>query len=220
MKPVSWQSIPAIKGILFISQLKSFNPADYRPQYWQINGLSFPETIHAGENWSDWIKAHPNYDPFITGSAGKGEKVLVRMINLGFETHPMHVHGFHPKILGMDQRLWTWANPPGTPTGEGLEQNTILMGSGNTAELLFDFSTQQVEGTYEAGVQSKYDPKTGLPLENTSTGDALPDPFLGGNYIGGPNVPNLFVFHNHDDYKATNNGVYPGGMFTAVLVEP
>ena len=164
--------------------------------------------------------AHPNYDPFITGSSGKGEKVLVRMINLGFETQPMHCHGFHPKIIGMDQRLWAWANPPGTPTGEGLEMNTITLGSGNTAELLFDFSTQQVEGAYAAGTQSKYDPKTGLPMDNTSNGDPLPDPFSGGNYIGGPNVPNLFVFHNHDDYKATNNGVYPGGMFTAILVEP
>jgi len=27
----------------------------------------------------------------------------------------------------------------------------------------------------------------------------------------------FFPFHNHDDYKATNNGVYPGGMFTMLV---
>jgi hypothetical protein len=30
----------------------------------------------------------------------------------------------------------------------------------------------------------------------------------------------FFPFHNHDDYKATNNGVYPGGMFTMFLTTP
>jgi hypothetical protein len=30
----------------------------------------------------------------------------------------------------------------------------------------------------------------------------------------------LFPFHNHDDYKATNNGVYPGGMFTMIMTVP
>ena len=25
-----------------------FNPVNYHPQYWQINGLSFPNTIHVG----------------------------------------------------------------------------------------------------------------------------------------------------------------------------
>ena len=29
-----------------------------------------------------------------------------------------------------------------------------------------------------------------------------------------------FPFHNHDDYKATNNGVYPGGMFTMIMTTP
>mgnify|MGYP000205927579 CR=1 FL=1 len=59
------------------------------------------------------------------------------------------------------------------------------------------------------------------------------------NYIGGPTVAGnsggltvqgaagtaaansqLFPFHNHDDYKATNNGVYPGGMFTVIQPTP
>jgi len=105
-----------------------FNPVDYKPQYWVINGLSFPNTIHAGIDWTTWIAAHPNYDPFIQGSVSRGEKVLIRMINMGFETQPMHMHGFHGKILGSDQRAWLWANPPGMPFNQGLEKQTLTIG--------------------------------------------------------------------------------------------
>jgi hypothetical protein len=40
--------------------------------------------------------------------------------------------------------------------------------------------------------------------------------------LGGitPFTGQLFPFHNHDDYKATNNGVYPGGMFTMIATVP
>ncbi|HMK92441.1 MAG TPA: multicopper oxidase domain-containing protein, partial [Thermoleophilia bacterium] len=72
----------------------NFNPVDYHPEYWCLNGLSFPNTIHVGlpGGWDNWIAAHPGYDPFITGSVSRthsnpaipvGDKVLLRMINMG-----------------------------------------------------------------------------------------------------------------------------------------
>jgi hypothetical protein len=58
----------------------------------------------------------------------------------------------------------------------------------------------------------------------------------GPEYISGPTVTGIvdiltggpplfqgsqfFPFHNHDDYKATNDGVYPGGMFTMLVPTP
>ncbi len=222
-----------------------FNPVDYKPQYWLINGLSFPNTIHAnltsGFNWDNWIAAHPGYDPLVVGRVNKksfagntGEKVLLRMINLGFETQPMHMHGFHGKIIGSDQRAWIWAQPlqpilgAGKP-GVGLEKNTLTIGSGETYEWLLDFGTwkNQPISTYAAGTQSRYNPgSNNLPVVNTDTSQpAIP------GYTGGPEVSGvagsdyltngqLFPFHNHDDYKATNNGVYPGGMFTMIQTVP
>jgi FtsP/CotA-like multicopper oxidase with cupredoxin domain len=252
-----------------------YNPITYQPQYWMINGLSFPNTIHvapvgvpnAATWWQDWLAVHPGYDPLIVGSVGnesvdgtRGEKVLLRFINLGFETQPMHMHGFHGKILGSDQRGWDWANTPSndgnpyTPFGEGLEKNTLTIGSGETYEWLIDFGQQAMsaaqyapnatrgepdedgnpvplESTYPGGTQSKYTAPNGPPVSNTDpNGAAIPDPFNPGfTYIGGPTVSGavghplpfqLFPFHNHDDYKATNNGVYPGGMFTMIGTTP
>jgi manganese oxidase len=259
-----------------------FNPVNYQPQYWLINGLGFPNTIHAAGapvkgvpafNWTSWIAAHPGYDPFIIGSIGKasfagttGDKILLRTINMGFEVQPMHMHGFHAKVLGSDQRQWTWAQPgqpgangAGTP-GTGMEKNTLTIGSGETYEWLLDFGTwTSVASTYPAGTQSKYDPVTQRPVSNQSavancllpignTNCAIPDMGVPGQtYIGGPTVGptnkdllsvasvlakggglppgaaipgQLFPFHNHDDYKATNNGVYPGGMFTMIMTVP
>jgi hypothetical protein len=219
-----------------------FNPVEYQPQYWFLNGLSFPNTIHAGFNWNDWILAHPGYDPLITGSVSGADKVLLRMINMGFETQPMHMHGFHGKVIGSDQRPWTWSNNPDTTAwGKGLEKNTLTIGSGETYEWLLDFGQQSLNGLYPAGTETRYAPANNLPQSNTATGfPAIPDPFVpGAAYVGGPVVgpdgnqgpgglpPELpviagqyFPFHNHDDYKATNNGEYPGGMFTMIITEP
>lgn len=217
-----------------------YNSVDFKPQYWFINGLSFPNTIHAGINWDTWIAAHPGYDPYIVGSVSKahpgtrisnGEKILLRVINLGFQAQPMHMHGFHAKVLGSDQRAWPWANLSGiTPTGQGLEKNTLFIGSGETYEWLLDMGQQATASTYPTGTQTRYDPATGLPVSNTQTGNpVIPIPGEEVTYIGGPQVTGaaglpttgqLFPFHNHDDYKATNNGAYPGGMFTMIQTLP
>lgn len=218
-----------LANALFLVQLT-------RPQYWTINGLSFPNTIHASMLaggaawlWSWWYPAHPGMDPLIQGSVnakfGRGEKVLVRVINLGFEVEPMHVHGFHPKLLGMDQRPWTFGNPPGITAGQGLEMNTFAPASGQTMELLLDFGTIPTSGNYSTLTYSRTN-AVGAPVLNTdTTGLPMPDPFSGivlpaGDYISGPAVPNLYPWHNHDDYKATNAGIYPGGQFTMVVINP
>jgi len=250
--------------------VKPWNPIDYVPEYWYINGLSFPNTIgvsNAGINMTNWLAVHPEYNPLIQGSVSAttwasaqygepGEKILLRMINMGFETQPMHIHGYHLKVLGNDQRPWPWANKVAwgkpTPFNQGLEKNTILIGSGETYELLLDMGQQATQSTYEAGVQSRYYDGTpacqnslnylGIPFPSanapvTNKADGCPpipdagDPANIGSheYIGGPTVvgavglggtAQLFPFHNHDDYKATNNGSYPGGMFTMVIPLP
>ena len=208
-----------------------FNPVDYQPRYWLMNGLSFPNTIHAGApvvggNFADWLAAHPNYDPLITGSASAGTKVLVRLVNLGFETQPIHWHGFHAKVIGSDQRAWYWGN---APWGSGLEKNTVTIGSGETYELLFNLGQQKATSTYPAGTQTRYDPITGLLYANTQTAyPGIPaDPT--NTYLTGPTVTGaigvpaqgqFFPMHNHDDYKATNDGVYPGGQFTMIEMLP
>ena len=179
---------------------------DYHPAYWFLNGLSFPNTIHVGlpgaNGWADWIAAHPGYDPFITGSVSKahphtmvtkGEKVLIRMINMGYETQPMHMHGFHGKVIGSDQRAWYWANTPGlTPFGLGLEKNTLTIGSGETYDWLVDFGQQSVTSTYPAGSATGPDP---MPIPRRYADQVRPNSVPvrrpASNTTGLPVIPDL-----------------------------
>jgi hypothetical protein len=161
----------------------------------------------------------------------------------------MHMHGYHGKIIGSDQRVWDWANKPGggkkapTKWGTGLEKNTLTIGSGETYEWLVDFGQQQVTSLYPTGTETRYDPATNLPVPNTSdlalfpaiphAGEPGASPYISGPTVdgvvdiltpgGGPPLfpgTQFFPFHNHDDYKATNNGAYPGGMFTMLVPTP
>jgi hypothetical protein len=178
----------------------------------------------------------------------------------------MHIHGFHPKIIGADQRAWDWSSKDAAgnlfATGLGLERNTFSVGSGESYELLIDFGAQSLNNSYApnsaylpetkaafgltglmptaftGGTQSKVD-AAGAPLSNTLAIDnvnvlPMPDPFTpGAFYIGGPQVDGVvgptqpvagtgqfFPWHNHDDYKSTNNGVYPGGQFVMLQTLP
>lgn len=175
-----------------------FNWALYRPEYWFINGLSYPQTTHegfpSGYTFPQWLVAHPSYDPLIAGSMSvlnsfwdtPGEKVLLRVVNAGFQNVSLHMHGYHGKVIGSDQRAWDWGFAPrprgrnaSRPFGEGLEKSTLTIGPGETYEWLIDL------GGTPGGVASQ-----------------------------------MFPFHAGDHSKCTNDGFYPGGMYTMIMPAP
>jgi uncharacterized cupredoxin-like copper-binding protein len=76
--------------------------------YYMVNGKAFPAT-----------------EPI---QAKVGEKVRLRLVNLGQTAHPMHLHGYHFKVVGTD----------GYPVlGEPLEKDTINIAPGERYDLEF-----------------------------------------------------------------------------------
>ena len=76
--------------------------------YFLVNGKAFPAT--------DVLEAKP------------GERVRLRLINLGQALHPMHLHGYHFKIVGTD----------GYPVeGPPLVKDTVTVGPGERYDLEF-----------------------------------------------------------------------------------
>ena len=76
--------------------------------YFTVNGKAFPAT--------DVLEAKP------------GERVRLRLINLGQALHPMHLHGYHFKIVGTD----------GYPVeGPPLVKDTVTVGPGERYDLEF-----------------------------------------------------------------------------------
>src|SRR5687767_13956577 len=76
--------------------------------YFTINGKAFPAT--------EPIKVKV------------GEKVRIRLVNLGQALHPMHLHGYHFKVIGTD----------GIPVeGPPLKKDTVTVGPGERYDLEF-----------------------------------------------------------------------------------
>jgi manganese oxidase len=76
--------------------------------FYLINGKAFPAT--------DQIEAK------------SGERVLIRLVNLGQMTHPMHMHGHPFKIVGTD------GYP--VPSGQELTKDVVNIGPGERYDLL------------------------------------------------------------------------------------
>ncbi|MFC5446821.1 stalk domain-containing protein [Paenibacillus aestuarii] len=92
-----------------------YDRTEFHPRYWTINGKAYPDT---------------EGDPttLITGKVG--ETVLVRIINSGYQSHAMHLHGHHFQVIASD----------GRPLPAPLEKDTVEVGPGERYDLLITFT--------------------------------------------------------------------------------
>lgn len=243
-----------------------FNPVNYKPNYWLVNGRAFPDTLLPTTLPPDLFpdfgySIPPGYDAYVRVSAGvpgrpfaparagrPADRFLLRLINIGYQPVPWHVHGWHGLIVGKDAnpRVADVRNP-------AHEMNfTTLVGSGETYDVLYSaddkrplyadyifcgkagfppLMQQVAKATADAKAEGTFIPpfpgaadlwanivlRTGL-----SKGNFIPPYNWAAWNYGSPVAENLFfpqfyLAHNHDDYKVTNNGVYPGGQL--ILIE-
>ncbi len=92
----------------------------YEPNYFMMNGMAYPDTAS---------------DPatYVTGNLG--ERILIRMGNLGRMRQAIHFHGYHPEIVARE-------NVPETTFGE---KDTIGLPHRTTVDVILN--ADQV-GTY------------------------------------------------------------------------
>jgi FtsP/CotA-like multicopper oxidase with cupredoxin domain len=179
----------------------SFNPIEFRPDYWLLNGRSFPDTLLPAHPVGSVNQGGPppGYDTYVHVTTG--ERFLLRMINLGYDTVPWHVHGWHFVVVGKDASPLLIQNPMGHLHSE----YTVTVGSGETYDLI-------IEADDKSGVYANKSPQgvhyVDIPKENGGTHryDGTAATFF----------PQFYPMHNHDDYKVTNNGIYPGGQLTLI----
>jgi manganese oxidase len=70
-----------------------------------------------------------------------GEKVLVRLLNMGFQNQPYHFHGVMPAIVGRDTFAYVpqFNNMFGTPTDQRKREFTFGVFSGQTFDLIASY---------------------------------------------------------------------------------
>jgi plastocyanin len=98
-----------------VEEGKTYDRTDFHPRYWTINGKAYPDT---------------EGDPSTSIEGKVGDTVLVRLINSGYQTHSMHLHGHHFKVIASD----------GRPLPAVEEKDTINVGAGERYDLLITFT--------------------------------------------------------------------------------
>jgi FtsP/CotA-like multicopper oxidase with cupredoxin domain len=115
-------------------------PTDYDPQWFILNGRCYPDTTRPNDDQltsSGITTTNPNYgtqDRSQPNSAlvqvNPGERVLLRLANLGYQQHAMQLPGIPMHVVGQDASLLRG--------GTDYWTNTLYMGPGEARDVLFD----------------------------------------------------------------------------------
>ncbi|PKM39512.1 MAG: copper oxidase [Firmicutes bacterium HGW-Firmicutes-8] len=226
------------------TQDPTFNAVNYRPNFWLVNGRAFPDTLlphpQTPSPGSDPDLTQINYESYV--HIKTGNKFLLRMINLAYQVAPWHIHGWHFMVIGKDSNpspFLAIAPKLGLMPHEAQEHGfTATIGSGETYDLLL--TADDKRSLYKNYIINGQD---GLPslcaqlkaLQSVDPGaifDIPTEPVScpGPNTVNYINIcdgtqgvdqffPQFYPMHNHDDYKVTNDGTYPGGQLTYIQTD-
>jgi FtsP/CotA-like multicopper oxidase with cupredoxin domain len=140
---------------------------DYNPQWFTLNGRCYPQTVLANDDPSlpDAMRIgtpNPNYDDAIDYSqpnsaliqVNPGNRVLLRLANLGYQQHAMQLPGIPMHVIGQDASLLR----RGTVDTSYLT-NTLYIGPGEARDVLFTaptFNASRPSGSDTKGAYNVY----------------------------------------------------------------
>ena len=114
------------------------NPFDFstwKANYWFINGRSAPDTMSMANSSilpSQPYNCMPLFHP--------GERVLLRIINMGQELHPLHTHGNHMNVVAEDGNLLQSNGGTGAGADLSWQAFTVTMIPGKTIDATFTWT--------------------------------------------------------------------------------
>ena len=123
---------------------------DYDPNFWTINGRCYPDTVKANVDGS-----LPSQPVSSLMQCNPGERVLMRLANLGYQQHAMQLPGIPMKVVGEDAVLRR--SPAGVDTSYWT--NTLYIGPGEARDVIFTapaFSTDAPVATDAHGDHNVY----------------------------------------------------------------
>lgn len=200
---------------LALQQGLPFNPGNYRPRYWTMNGRCSPDTMIP-----DNVPHLPGQPLGAMVGAEPGEKVLLRYVGAGIGSYPLHPHGNHTRVVAVDGGLLR-----NETVDLSYKRFTVLVEPGQTYDMIFEW----------AGLG--YTPDNRIPtvvpnLRNMVIGPDTWTMWSGSPYLGekgdlpvGITSYNEvgeyhFMLHSHHEPQITNWGEFPGGMMTMIAVYP
>lgn len=215
----------------------------YHANYWFLNGRTAMDTM-AGAG-APHLPTQP-YDSLVL--MHPGERVLLRVISAGRDSHPFHTHGNHARVIARDGRLLESA--PGLGPDLATDVFTINAIPGETVDAIFEWTGKglgwDIYGTATAHSctpgPDQHDPVTkeycpdhmkAFPVTLPETQFTTVGPFYSGSPFMGslgalpPGEGGLnpfggfpFMWHSHNERELTNLNIFPGGMLTMLIIVP
>ncbi|HCC06995.1 MAG TPA: ferroxidase [Clostridiales bacterium] len=100
----------------------------YSPDYWTINGRSYPHTIAA-----DDTSSQPSGSKI---TAGQGEKILIRCINAGFQHHNIRFDNLTARVVAVDS-----VPLKSNILDKTYQKNTVTIASGESYDIIITINT-------------------------------------------------------------------------------
>jgi len=205
-----------------VEQGLPYDVTHFNPDYWTINGRSFPDTIAAND--VPWLPNQP-YGAMVQVAASadpNATPALVRYANAGMANHPFHPHANHLRVIARDGRLLRG------PLDEdaSFEDFTRTIGAGQTYDLLFRWINIEPWNTVGDPIPVTIPGLQNLVFKDDATFYSG-DPRLGeqGKFPVGVTTYSecgeyYFPWHSHALFEFTNFTEGFGGLATILRVDP
>jgi hypothetical protein len=138
---------------------------DYDPQWFTLNGRVYPDTLRPNDD-PTFTTPNPNYDDAPDHSqpnsaliqVNPGDRVLLRLANLGYQQHSMQLPGIPMHVVGQDASLLRVGTGAGA-VDTSYWTDTLTIGPGEARDVLFDapaFNAARPSGTDARGTYNVY----------------------------------------------------------------
>jgi len=112
--------------------VEHFTNSDRHAKVWFVNGRVFPDLFQG-----DFNTLFPNQPYQSLALAHPGDKVLVRQVNAGHDSHPFHFHGENLRFVGRDGRM---LSSDGLVADLGRSDNTINSAPKQTVDAIWTWT--------------------------------------------------------------------------------
>jgi FtsP/CotA-like multicopper oxidase with cupredoxin domain len=107
---------------------------DFDPSFWLLNGRAYPDTLAANGNPMSTAAGRLQYQPISSlVTCNAGEKVLLRLSNLGYQNHAMTVDNIDLQIVAKDASLLKGRDG----TTNYISTNSVDVGPGESRDVIF-----------------------------------------------------------------------------------
>jgi FtsP/CotA-like multicopper oxidase with cupredoxin domain len=115
---------------------------DYKPSFFAFNGRAYPDTLAGPGDPMSPAAGRLRYQPISSLiTANVGERVLLRLANLGYQNHALTVDGLDLLVVGKDASLLRGKDF----SAQARYTNTVEIGPGESRDVIF---TASAAGTY------------------------------------------------------------------------